>query len=131
MPVVVLLTSPVHTEISATATIFFISSFKQAYMFQIIVSQQGSPSHCSHLLLKCRVATNIHHWLKVLSRRFKNYIFAKKCILISFWIFQCCFYYSFTLYYCAIFFLFGCWVFQYHQCFKQFGSRSGPTKCLA
>ena len=53
-------------------------------------------SHCSHLLLKCRVATNISLWLKVHARWFKNYMFAKKCILIS------CFYYSFTLYYCAI-----------------------------
>ena len=34
-------------------------------------------SHCSHLLLKCRVATNIIHWLKVLSRWFKNYICEK------------------------------------------------------
>ena len=39
---------------------------------------------------KCRVATNISHWLKVQSWWFKNYIFAKKCILISFWIFQYC-----------------------------------------
>ena len=60
-------------------------------------------SHCSHLLLKRKVATNISHWLKVHSRWFKNYISAKKCILISFWIFQHCFYYSFTLYHCAIF----------------------------
>ena len=61
-------------------------------------------SHCSHVLLKWRVATNISHWLKVQSRCFKNYLFAKKCILISFWIFEYCFYYSFTLYYCAIFY---------------------------
>ena len=47
-------------------------------------------SHCSHLLLKCRVATNISLWLKVQSMWFKNYIFAKKCILISFWIFKHC-----------------------------------------
>ena len=60
-------------------------------------------SHCSHLLLKCRVATNTSHWLKVHSRSFQKYISAKTCILISFWIFQYCFYYSFTLYYCAIF----------------------------
>ena len=52
---------------------------------------------------KCRVATNISHWIKVHSRWFQNYISEKKCILISFWIFQYCFYYSFTLYYCAIF----------------------------
>ena len=56
-------------------------------------------SHCSHLLLNCRVATNMSHWLKVHSRSFKNYISEKKC----FWIFQYCFYYSFTLHYCAIF----------------------------
>ena len=61
-------------------------------------------SHCSHLLLKCRVATNICHWLKEQSRWFKNYIFVKKCILISFCIFKYCFYYSFTHYYCAIFY---------------------------
>ena len=30
------------------------------------------------------MATNISHWLKVQSRWFKIYIFAKKCILISF-----------------------------------------------
>ena len=53
---------------------------------------------------KCRVATNISHWLKVHSRWFKSYISAKKCILIGFWIFQYCFYYSSTLYYCAIFY---------------------------
>ena len=41
-------------------------------------------SHCSHLLLKCRMATHISQWLKVQSRWFKNYIFVKKCILISF-----------------------------------------------
>ena len=44
-------------------------------------------SHCRHLLhvyLKYRVATNISHLLKVQSRWFKNYLFAKKCILISF-----------------------------------------------
>ena len=27
----------------------------------------------------------------------------EKCILISFWVLQYCFYYSFPLYYCAIF----------------------------
>ena len=47
----------------------------------------------SHMLLKCRMATNISQWLKVQSKWFKNYIFVKKCILISFWIFQYCFYY--------------------------------------
>ena len=59
-------------------------------------------SNCGYLLLKCRVATNKSHWLKVQFRWFKNYIYVKKCIL-SFWIFQYCLYYSFTYYYCAIF----------------------------
>ena len=53
------------------------------------------------------MATNISHWLKVQARWFQNYIFAKKCILISFWIFKYCFYYSFTLYYCAVFYSLG------------------------
>ena len=61
-------------------------------------------SHCSHLLQKkCRVATYMSHWLIVQSRWFKNYIFAKKCILIGFLIFKYCSYYSFTFYYCAIY----------------------------
>ena len=71
-------------------------------------------SHCSHLFLKCRAATHICHWLKVQSRWFKNYIFAKKCILISFWIFEYCFYYSFTLYHCTIFYSLDAGFFQYH-----------------
>ena len=50
------------------------------------------------------MATNINQWLIIQSRWFKNYIFAKKCILISYWIFKCCFYYYFTLYYIAIFY---------------------------
>ena len=33
-------------------------------------------------------AKNISYWLKVQPRRFKNYISANKCILISYWIFQ-------------------------------------------
>ena len=61
------------------------------------------------------MATNITHWLKVQSRRFKNYIFAKKCILISFLILEYCFYYSFTLYYCAIFYSLDAGFFQYHS----------------
>ena len=88
--------------------------------------------HCSHLLLKCRVATNISYWLKVHSRWFKTYIFAKKCILISFWIFQYCFYYSFTLYYCAIFISLNAGFFSIPSSgVKQFGPRSGLTKCRA
>ena len=44
------------------------------------MSQRAHPaiSHCSHLLLKCRVATNISHCLKVQSMWLKNYIFAKR-----------------------------------------------------
>ena len=34
-------------------------------------------SHCSHLLLKCKVATNISHWLKVHSRGSKIHICEK------------------------------------------------------
>ena len=59
------------------------------------------------------------------------YIFAKECILISFWIFKYCFYYSFTLYYCAISYSLDAGFFQYHPGVKKFGSRSGPTVCLA
>ena len=50
------------------------------------------------------MATNLSYWLKGQYRWLKNYIFAKKCNLISFWIFKYCFNYSFTLYYCAIFY---------------------------
>ena len=73
------------------------------------------------------MATNISYSLKVQSMWFENYIFVKKCILISFWIFECCFYYSFTLYYCAIVYSLDAGFFQYHLGVKQFGSRSGPT----
>ena len=76
-------------------------------------------------------ATTISHWLKVHTGWFKNYISAKKCILISFWIFQYCFYYSFTLYYCAIFRSLNAVFFQNHQGVKQFRSRLGPTLCRA
>ena len=61
-------------------------------------------SHCSHLLLKCRVASNISHWLKVHSRGSKNTYLRKKCIWISIWIFQYCFHYTFTVNRCAIFY---------------------------
>ena len=37
---------------------------------------------------KCWVATNASHWLRVQSRCFKNYVFVKPCILISFCIFK-------------------------------------------
>ena len=87
--------------------------------FSIMSGHRAHPaiSHCNHLLLKCRVATNISHWLKVHSRWFKNYIFVKKRILISFCIFQYCFYYSSTLYFCAIF-------YSLHA-----GSFSIPSEC--
>ena len=68
--------------------------------FQRLVLHRALPaiSHCSHLLLKCRVATNIGHWLKVQSRWFNNYIFAKKkCILISFWTFYYNFLHTFNI----------------------------------
>ena len=48
---------------------------------------QGSPCHkplLSFAIENSRVATNISHWLKVQSMRLKNYVFVKKCILISF-----------------------------------------------
>ena len=60
---------------------------------------------------KYRVATNISHWLKVNSRWFKNYISAKMCIFISFWIFQ----FLHTLLYCAIFNSLNSGFFLYHQ----------------
>ena len=69
----------------------------------------------------------LSQWLKVQSRWFKNYIFVKKCILISFWIFQYCFYYSL----CHIL-LFGCLNFSIPSALmgvKQFRSWSGPTLC--
>ena len=69
----------------------------------IVCLSLALPLMVSCMLLKMESATNISHWLNVHSRWFKNYIFGKKCILISFWIFQYCFYHSFTLYYCAIF----------------------------
>ena len=50
---------------------------------ECLIRAHPAISHCSHLLLKCRVATNISNWPKVHSRWFKNYIFAKSCILIS------------------------------------------------
>ena len=77
------------------------------------------------------MATNISHWLKVHIRWFKNYIFAKKCILISFCTFKYCFYYSFTLNYYAIFYSLGAGFFQYDPGVKQFGSRLGRTFCRA
>ena len=55
---------------------------------------------------KCRVATNISHWLKVQSRWFKNYVFAKKCILISFWVLL----FLHTL--CCQILLYGCLIFS-------------------
>ena len=81
--------------------------------------------------LKCRVATNISHWLKAQSRRFKNYIFAKKCIKSAFWIIEFCLIIIPSHF--VIVPYFTLWMldfFQYHQGVKQFGSRSGPTFCF-
>ena len=77
------------------------------------------------------MATNISHWLKVQSRWFKNDIFVKKCILISFWIFKYCFFIPshFITIYCAIFYSLDAGFFQYHPGVKKFGSRSGLTFC--
>ena len=52
------------------------------------------------------MASNISYWLKERSRWFKNYIFAKKCILIRFWI-----QILHTLLLCHVL-LFGCWIFS-------------------
>ena len=93
---------------------------------------RAHPAIVAICYLKCRMATNISHKLKVKSRWFKNYIFAKKCIMISFWIFEYCFFfYSFTLYYCAIFYSLTAGFFQYHPDVKKIGSRSGPAFCRA
>ena len=65
-------------------------------------------SHCSHLLLKCRVDTNISHWLKVQSRWFKNYIFAKKCYfgkLLDFQILLLLFLHTLSLYHILLWML--------------------------
>ena len=78
---------------------------------------------------KFRVATNIRHWLKVQSSRwFKNYIFAKKCILI---IFSNIAFIIPSQFIIVIFYSLDAGFFQYHQSVKQFGSRSGPTFCRA
>ena len=58
------------------------------------------------------MATNISHWLKVQSRWFKNYMFAKKCILIRFGALK---YITFIISYHILFrhiLLFGCWIFS-------------------
>ena len=67
--------------------------------------------HCSHLLLKSRVATNISHWLKVYSRWFKNYICKKVYFdqLLDFQILFLLFVHTIIL--CHIL-LFGCWIFS-------------------
>ena len=68
--------------------VFGVWTLSELDMRVVIMGCRAHPtiSHCSHLLSKCRVATNISHCLKVQSRWFKNYIFVKKCILINFWI---------------------------------------------
>ena len=62
----------------------------------------------------------------------QNYIFAKNCILISFWIFQYLIAFIIPSHFIIVLILlFEYWIFQYLQGVKQFGSRSGPTKCRA
>ena len=61
-------------------------------------------SHCSHLLLKIKSGYKYKSLAKYILGGSKIIYLQKICILISFWIFQYCFYYSFTLYYCAIFY---------------------------
>ena len=90
---------------------------------------RAHPAIVAICYLKCRVATNISHKLKVKSRWFKNYIFAKKCIMISFWIFEYCFFFFLflhTLLLCHIL-LFDCWIFSIPSGWKKkkIGSRSG------
>ena len=100
-------------SISSTIRLWLWQQFKQV-------------THCSRLLLKCRVATNLSHWLRVQSRWFKNYIFAKVYFdkLLDFPILLLLFLHALLL--CHIL-LFGCWFFQHHPGVKQFGSRPGPT----
>ena len=71
-------------------------------------------SHCSYSLLKMQSGFKY----KSLTRWFKNQIikFAKKFILISFWIFKYCFYYSFILYYCVIFYSLDAGFFNTYGC---------------
>ena len=88
-------------------------------------------SHCSHLLLKCRVATNISHWLKVHSSEVKKIHICEKVYfdqLLDFPILLLSFLHTLLL--CLIL-LFEYWIFQYHQGVKQFESRAGPTYCHA
>ena len=86
--------------------------------------------HCSHLLLKCRVATNISLWLKLHSRPFKNYIYAKSVFWSAFGFAHIAFVipsYSIIVPFLTLWMLF----FQYHQDVEQFGSWPGPTFCQA
>ena len=45
--------------------------------FRTLFRAHPAINHCSHLLIKCRVATNLSNWLKVHSRWFKNHILQK------------------------------------------------------
>ena len=86
--------------VGKTLTIWEVYSFGWEKIPKLIfraIRAHPDISHCSYLLLKCRVATNKSNWLKVQ----KWHICEKRCILISFWTFKHCFYYSFTLHYCA------------------------------
>ena len=75
------------------------------------------------------MATNINHWLNVQSRWFKNYIFAKKCILIrsAFGFLNIALFIPSHFIIVSYFTLWMLDFFQYHPSVKKFGSRSGPT----
>ena len=58
--------------------------------------------------------------------RISTHIFAKRCKLIGFWIFQTVLlFFLHTLLLCHIL-LFGCLIFQYHQAVKQFWIKIRP-----
>ena len=77
-------------------------------------------SHCSQFLLKCRVATNICHWLKVQSRWFKNYIILDFQILLLLFLH--------TLLLCHIL-LSGCWIFSIPSRCQTVWIQIRPTRC--
>ena len=61
----------------------------------------------------------------------QKYIFAKKCILISFWISNIAYIIPSHFIILPLFYSSDTGFFQYHPGVKQFGSRSGPTFCRA
>ena len=74
------------------------------YSLQVATRAHSAISHCSHMLLKCRVATKMS----------QKYTLGGSKIT-----------------FCAIFYSLDAGLFQYHLSVKQFGSRSGPTFCRA